>query len=298
MIGNSHIRKIILASIILISLLLVGAGSAAFAENGPFPGTEDVFLKISNDVRFDNTGNNTYYLPTNLGTESMHISERYQKSSSNPAVIINNQSGTFYVYETGGAGYIDDVVLMIGVSGDISDDFNIKISSSGYVWEPVAQNSFKSLDFASVATYKNDAISTSFDKSNLLYGPVSLRPADAAGLTFYPTQTADEQFYIMLVDLDVGTCTVANGNLINNGCAEIDYEISGVTGEVTFIPYGYRDIPKNDPKQVLGWTASSTEGITVECIETPVTEPTQSPISAFLIIAGIMGSAYLVARRK
>ncbi len=147
MTGNSHLGKIILATILMIFLFSVGTGSAAFAENGPFPGTEDITLKISNDVRFDNTGDNSYYLPISLGTEGMHISGSYQKSSSNPAVIIENQSGTFYVYETGGAGYIDDVVLMVGVAGNITDDFKIKITSNGYVWGSVSQITFKSLDF-------------------------------------------------------------------------------------------------------------------------------------------------------
>ena len=131
MTGNSHLGKIILTAILMIFLFSVGTGSAAFAENGPFPGMEDITLKISNDVRFNNAGDNTYYLPISLGTEGMHISERYQKSASNPAVIIENRSGTFYVYETGGAGYIDDVVLMVGVAGNITDDFKIKINNIG-----------------------------------------------------------------------------------------------------------------------------------------------------------------------
>lgn len=143
MTGNSHLGKIILTAILMIFLFSVGTGSAAFAENGPFPGMEDITLKISNDVRFNNAGDNTYYLPISLGTEGMHISERYQKSASNPAVIIENRSGTFYVYETGGAGYIDDVVLMVGVAGNITDDFKIKITSGGYVWEPVSQSTFQ-----------------------------------------------------------------------------------------------------------------------------------------------------------
>ena len=297
MTGYSHIGKIIPAAILLIFLLSVGTVSAAFAENGPFPGTEDITLKISNDIRFDNNGDNTYYLPISLGTEGMHISQSYQKSSANPAVTITNQSGTFYVYETGGAGYIDDVVLMIGVTGNITDDFKIKITSNGYVWEPVPQSTFRSLDFGSEGTYKTAAISEWFDKSDLLYGPVSLRPADAQGFTFYPTQGENERFYAMLVDLQVGTCTVANGNLIDNGCAEINYEIDGLTGQVTFIPYGYRDIPKNDPKQVLGWTAAETEGITVEAVDQPGSIATQSPLSVFTIIAVVLGSAYLAVRK-
>ncbi|HJJ34194.1 MAG: hypothetical protein PHF01_00835 [Methanocorpusculum sp.] len=297
MTGNSHLGKIILTAILMIFLFSVGTGSAAFAENGPFPGMEDITLKISNDVRFNNAGDNTYYLPISLGTEGMHISERYQKSASNPAVIIENRSGTFYVYETGGAGYIDDVVLMVGVAGNITDDFKIKITSGGYVWEPVSQSTFRSLDFGARGTYKTAAISEWFDKSDLLYGPVSLRPADAAGFTFYPTQSENETFYVMLVDLHVGTCTVPNGNLIHNGCAEIDYEIAGLTGQVTFIPYGYRDEPKNDPKQVLGWTAAETEGITVNVVDLPGPETTQSPLSVFPIIAGILGSVYFVVRK-
>ncbi len=101
----------------------------------------------------------------------------------------------------------------------------------------------------------------------------------------------------MLVDLQVGTCTVANGNLINYGCAEIDYEITGLTGQVTFVPYGYRDQPKNDPEEVLGWTAGETEGITVDVVDQPGPSTTQSPLSVFPVIVGILGSLYLITRK-
>ena len=80
--------------------------------------------------------NNTYYIKSDGGGQNaLHITTN--SSNQNGQVTVINSpsttpSGVFYVTDTGGRGFNDDIILLLSVKGPISDNFTLHIRSSGY----------------------------------------------------------------------------------------------------------------------------------------------------------------------
>src|SRR6266851_7213967 len=116
----------------------------SFATADPLPSNRNIYIKVSNDdgAIYGSGPDDTYYINApGGGLNQLHIT-----TDSSPAgvsgqvttqsISTSSTSGTFWITTTGGRGYNDDLILLFSLVGPVSDDFNLKIKSSGYQWTP------------------------------------------------------------------------------------------------------------------------------------------------------------------
>jgi hypothetical protein len=89
------------------------------------------YIKMANDngAKFDQYGNDTYrvaFSKSGGGLNKLHITVD-PAVSGGQVTTTGNMSGTFYVTNTGDAGF-NDLILMVAVSGPVPDDFSLRIT--------------------------------------------------------------------------------------------------------------------------------------------------------------------------
>ena len=105
-------------------------------ETQKFEGYNQIYVGVANEngAKYDDYDNGTYYIKFNDpggGVNALHITTD-PNTPAGQVTYTEDQSGVFYVSDTGGRGFEDDAVLMVAVSGTIPDDFELQIKSSGY----------------------------------------------------------------------------------------------------------------------------------------------------------------------
>ncbi|WP_160329480.1 Ig-like domain-containing protein [Methanofollis ethanolicus] len=189
--------------------------SVGASPGGVIPDTNNVFLRVSNDdgARFDDFGNNTYNIrwtgdaseiPANDGGQNaLHITD--DLSTTQKVTFTNNLAGTFWVTDTGGRYYKDEILLLIAVNGTIPDNFRLHLKADGYQWVPnPTPHAPPALEDI---TYEAVTLDEWFTKDDLIYGPQTWRPAAHTTYPLYPGQdvtNTSNTFRMMLVDLNAG----------------------------------------------------------------------------------------------
>ncbi len=207
-----------------------------------------LYLKVANDegARFDLHNNGTYYQKNEGGGLNALWMTGDPAVPKGQTITTSNQSGVFYLTDTGGRGWDDDGVLMLAVNGTIPDTFRVHIRASGYTWSPVTE--FVKLSSGTV-TYVDGSIDETFTKADFIYGPQIWKPAGQANYPIYNGQNmSDTQntFYLMFIDLNAGiigkngvNTTSGTPTLQNRGAIKVEYSFENLNTFAAFDAYGW-----------------------------------------------------------
>jgi hypothetical protein len=255
-------KKIIgpLVAAILVSTLI---GPVTAAE--PIDPYKHVWLEMTNGARFADLSsggaNQSYYFKFDGGgLNAMHISN----SSDLPFVQVTTgagESGTFYITDTGGRGFNDDIILMVAVQDPLPEELNIHINASGYRWEPTAVlNEVPDLENL---TYYAGSVNEDFTVDNFtLYGTQIWKPCSIQDYPLFVDLEPDTVYYLACIDLKVGnlglnSTTGYSESLIDKGSVKVTYEITGTNGEnIAFNAYGWCN--QSNQGKGVSWTNALT----------------------------------------
>ena len=237
------------------------------------PSNRHIFINVSNDggVKYNNDSayyvgpNGTYYIKADGGgLNELHIaytnSTDYNSTTGKylnygEVTVVNStsvsSSGVFYLTNTGGRGFTDDIILLLSVKGPISDDFSITIISNGYTWTlPAVGGQYQPptpTDYHYIT-----GVNETFTKSDFQYGPHVYKPGPGTSWTlplYYGQDTSDPstEEYLMFIDLYVGNIkSTSVPGLIDNGAVKVQYIFNNLNTTASFNMYG--------------WTLASNQG--------------------------------------
>jgi len=225
---------------------------------GALPSYSNIYVRASNHegVLYNANSNGTYYVETGGsggGLNILHITT-HPTIPDGQVTVSRNQSGTIYATSTG--TYADDTILMLAVNGTIPNDFAIKVTSSGYTWTPTG-----STPALGSITYQSPALSETFTKNDLFYGPQNWKPTQ--GNANYPLfygegmNLSANQNQLMFIDLRAGipgTSYSGYSSLTNQGAVMINYSFNDLPDYATFNVYGWKS------GTGMGWTNDVTAG--------------------------------------
>lgn len=277
---------IFLALTCAMMLILCGSVSAADDMNTTnLTSNRHIFINVSNDegVKYNTDGevhggpNGTYYIKADGGgMREMHITTNTSNANgqvTGATAINSNSSGKFYLTNTGGRGYSDNMILMISVQGPIPDDFALHITSSGYTWTPIGS---KPTEYQ----YLANAVNQTFTKADFLYGPHIYKPGPGTlgvwSLPLYSGQNTSDPStaqYLMFVDLYAGILT--DSSLIDGGSVKVEFNFTNMNTFAAFNMYGWSYAATQG--QGISWTQDSTSsGYYIDYIP-PVANFTATP---------------------
>jgi hypothetical protein len=279
--------KAVTAMLLLIFIMLVATPASADATE-PIPSNKDVLLRISNEggARFDDYGDNTYHFfsPTQSATQglnALHITTD-PAVASGQVTFTDAQSGVFYLTDTGGRGWDDNIILLLAVNGTVPDSFQAHIKTSGYQWEPVLTGTYPAFEDV---TYVSGALDETFTKDDFLYGPQIWRPCPATNYPIFDGQDMTDTgntFSIMFIDLNAGLLgsgtlsqpSFAGQSINDNGAIKVEYSFENLPTLAAFDAYAYT--VSSNQGQGLHWTnrLSSSKSSGYAVIGQPVEDPT------------------------
>ncbi len=249
-----------LALLVLVALLgaalIVTATSAADVGGETIPGTKHVHIRVANEdgARFDLFGNETYYIKFDGGgLNALHITtnplEPFGQVTKTAA-----GNGTFYIADSGGRGFFDDLVLLVAVREPLPDDFAVHLRSSGYTWPPTTE--LNRPPELSALTYHEPGLDETFDRSDFRYAPQSWKPS---GTDNYPVMegvdpSSGTAFRFLFVDLNVGALGLNSDKpgLKFNGTARVEYTLANTSSPASFNIYGWNN--QSNQGQGISWT--------------------------------------------
>lgn len=208
-------------------------------------------IPVTNGALFDYNEDNTYYFRlTGGGLNELHITNDSWNLPSGQ-VTHGGSTGTFWVTNTGGRGYYDDIILLAAVNGTPGANFNLKVNSSGYTWP---------LTYNGVLPAKEDVshgvgINGSFDSNNYIQvgaPPTTVeqiwKPSTSANYPIHYGQNmgdTSKTFNLIFVDLKAGTLgtnvnQTYNMTLTDRGATRVDYTVSDLgSAKLAFNAYGW-----------------------------------------------------------
>ena len=250
---------------LLLSISLVGLFPVSAVTLG---GYQNQYIPVTNGARFDYNEDNTYYFKlTGGGLNAMHVTNDPWNA---PFGQVNHgsDSGTFWISDTGGRGFNDDIILMAAVNGVPGPNFNLKVNSSGYTW-PLTYNG--ALPASTAVTY-GTGINGSFDTSNYIQigTPPSTveqiwKPCTSSNYPIYYGQNmgdTSKTFNLMFIDLKVGNLgtnvnQTYNMTLTDRGATRIDYTVNDLgSAKLAFNSYGWCNW--SNQQQGVSWTNALT----------------------------------------
>ena len=275
-------------------VIFSGSVSATSLNTTNLSNYSNIYVNVSNPegISFNTTGNGTYYIQQldkpNGGFNAVHIANNSSYTLNyGGSTNTNNQSGTFYITDTGGRGYQDDGVLMLAVNGTIPDNFALHLLVNGYYWTPTGVlNAAPSLS----ALHYGVTLDETFTKSDFLYGPQNWKPT--GGNSNYPIfigqdmDDAGNLFYLMFIDLHAGLLgsnyNGGDSQFINNGAVQVNYSFENMISFAAFNIYAWNW--NTSQGQGMLWTNSILPGntggpsdYTVTGISTPTAAFAVSP---------------------
>jgi len=226
---------------------------------GVIPGYTGVYVRAANDggIKYDYAGNGMYYINENGGgLNAVHISTD-PAVSAGQVTVSPAQSGTFYVTDTGGRGYQDNVVLMLAVNGTIPDDFTAHIKTSGYTWTP--STAMNKAPATGEYTYQSTALDETFTKNDFIYGPQNWKPSGSN--IIYPIFSGEDmsspanQYQLAFIDTRAGLLGSKHADyagLTDKGAVKVEYSFSNLPSYAAFNLYAWN---RNTTQgQGMGWT--------------------------------------------
>lgn len=219
-------------SIVCLTLLYMTSWSVAVAV--PLVNNRQIDIAVSNNNGAQNGSgpNDTYYIDApGGGLNQLHISTDGTIAGLFGQVTTKNidtssTSGNFYVTTTGGRGFNDSLILMFSMTGPISDDFSLKIKSSGYQWAATGAAPVN-------PTYVSGAVNEVFTAGDFKYGPQTAKPGSGTlgvwSLPFYSGQNINDPETaqnLMFIDLYLGN--TSDRSSIDSGNAKVEFELDGI----------------------------------------------------------------------
>jgi DMSO/TMAO reductase YedYZ molybdopterin-dependent catalytic subunit len=253
-----------------LDALMILQVATPVTDEAALPDHHHIHINVANDagVKYDIYGNDTYYIRFDKsGLNSFHI-------TTDPSVpegqvtTTTDQSGTFYITDTGGKGLDDDVILMLAVNGTIPDDFEIHIKSSGYNWTPTSDGGVPASD---EINYMDEAVNETFTKSDFSYGPQTWKPAGSENYPVHYGQNVSDcgnAFKLMFIDLNAGVLGTSSGlsGLTDTGAVKVEYSIENLETFAAFNAYAWCN--QSNSGQGVSWTNKvSGSGSSGYCIE-------------------------------
>ncbi len=253
----------------ILMLLLAGTVVISTVSADPLPSNRHIFFHVANDagVKYDLDGayygpaaNNTYYIKADGGgLNELHltnaVAESYGQVTDTP-VYTTNPSGTFWMTNTGGRGFDDDLILLIAVNGTLPADFSVHIRTSGYVWTLNSTPNAVPTDYH----YEVGLLNETFTAADFTYGPQTWKPGPGAlgqppylPLFFGQNQGDGQEYNLMFVDLNVGNLKdSAFPSLIDAGGAKVEFQFHNLTSVAAFNGYGW--LLAANQGQGISWT--------------------------------------------
>ena len=241
--------------------------------SSPLSNYNNIYINLANDngISFNTNGNGTYYIQTllsaNGGFNAIHIANNTTYTTNYGSYTFTyNQSGVFFVTDTGGRGYQDNVILMLAVNGTIPDNFTIHITAYGYNWTPSGfMNAAPSL--TDINAY-GVTINETFYKNDFIYGLQNWKPTGGnANYPIYVDQNMSDSsnmFHIMFIDLYAGLLGSnydgGNSQFVNNGAVKIEYCFENLASFAAFNAYAWNW--NTSQGQGMLWTNSILPGNT------------------------------------
>lgn len=245
---------------VAVALMMLAITVAPATAWTPLTTNKHIFVSVANNdgVRFDMDGDKyggpsgTYYMKFDGGgLNALHITD----SPSLPYGQVNDTnatSGYFYVSDTGGRGFDDDIVLMFATNNTtLSNNFRLDIESSGYQW-PFTYNG--ALPTNDDYEFNSSALDESFDKNDLIYGTQRWKPSSSINYPIFygeDMNSAANNCTIMFIDLNVGVLGV-NSTLEGSGMARVNYTLNNFTGFCAFNAYAWCNY--SNQGQGISWT--------------------------------------------
>jgi hypothetical protein len=250
--------RLIIITLLIGVLFLTGGGTAA-----PLPDYNHIFVTVANDnsVKYDSYLNGTYnirFAGAGRGLNAHHITTDPLSAPYGQVTATANPSGVFYITDTGGSGFADNVIIMIAANGTIPYDFKVRIRTSGYAWAPMP--GVEVMPPQSAIRYIDGAVDETFTREDLVYGPQTWKPSgEAAPYPIYENQDISDPagtFRFMFVDAYVGQLGSRNtsmSNLTSSGAVKVEYEIENMPVSVVFNSYCWNSNANQGPS-VIAWT--------------------------------------------
>jgi hypothetical protein len=250
----------------LFSALMMVSAIVLPVMAAPISPYKHVWIDMTNGARYANlssgNANQSYYFKFDGGgLNAMHISN----STGLPYGQVNtgkSTSDTFYITDTGGRGFNDDIILMVAVQNPVPDGLNIHINASGYRWQPTANGSIPDEQDV-INNHIDGSVDDDFTDDNLtLYGPQDWKPSSTEYYPLFVDLESGTEYSLCFIDLKVGnlglnSTTGYSNSLIDQGSVKVTYDISGIDGEnVAFNAYGWCN--QSNQGKGVSWTNALT----------------------------------------
>lgn len=259
-------------SLLFITVAIAILAVSQAAGMTVMPTHHNVNLQVSNDAGafFDDYANESYHFfsstqtPT-MGMNALHITTDPAAAQSGQVTFSSEQSGTFYITDTGGRGWSDDGILMLAVNGTVPDNFQLHITASGYRWTPVPTGSYPA--FVNI-TYVPVALDETFTRDDFLYGPQIWKPCTAPDYPIFDHQDMTDSgntFSLLFIDLNaaiVGKNMLARPDfqgqsIQDSGAIKVDYSFENLNTFAAFDIYAY--CVSSNQGQGVRWTNRLTD---------------------------------------
>lgn len=241
--------------VIMIVFLMVFAtpGIVCAQDTGenPMPAAQHFDITLAHGagteyIKFDGGGLNALHITTNPD-------DPYGQVTTTEETF-----GTFFLSDTGGRGFFDNIFLMVAVKGDVPDDFSLRVKASGYRWTPTAVLNMPPSE--ENVTYIDGSVEDTFTKVDFIYGPQKWKPAGATDPMNYPIyfgqdmSDSSEEFHIMFIELNAGLLGPNAGlsDLTDNGMIQLEYSVDNPGSMVAFNIYGWCN--QSNQGKGISWT--------------------------------------------
>jgi len=286
------ISKKLKLTLVLCAILTL-APLAARADVQPLPDFRHICLTMANGAFYDDSvilgptydractpiaWEQYYYKHDGGGLNELHITadlaQPYGTVTEFPA---EEQSGAFYITNTGGRGYTQEAVLLVSVNAaSLPANFGVRIQSSGYELEINPDQTIAR------STYNPAAIDETFtaeDFANYGYGPQTWKPSNVALFPlWYGQDTSDATTESLLLFIDLGVGALKTGIIpeaTDNGAARVDFTFTNLPGLAAFNVLGYGVYTNQG--QGISWTNDTRTGVTYPSSITVLPPPPPEP---------------------
>lgn len=252
-------------TVILALVFFAASATGVCVLADELPNYHHVCLDMANGAFYDDSGvsgrdcdpvayEQYYHKHDGGGLNEIHLTTDVLQPNGD-IYVSDEQSGTFYVTNTGGArGYVDEAILLVSINADaVAPNLKLRIQSSGY---EIVTNSLQQIVSY---TYVPDALDQTFtaqDFTDFAYGPQTWKPSGSA---LYPLwfgqDVSDPSTASLLLFVDLNVASVKSGKIpgaTNDGAARVDFTFTGLTDLAAFNVYGFTFYSSQG--QGISWT--------------------------------------------
>lgn len=265
---NDRFKRV--TGLALVTLLLtVGlVGLNPVGASVPIGGYHHVWIDMTNGAFWSNLSSNNanqsyYFKFDGGGLNAAHISTSPLQSNGQYNHVYSSggsSTGTFYITDTGGRGFNDDIILAVAASNPTN--LNLGIDASGYRWQPTAVTN--QVPAQSALHRINNSVNQYFTASNFSeYNPQAYRPCSSDLYPNFNGQDAADPYYLSFIDLKVGDLGINStvkyaDSLIDNGSVKVTYNASGLSSTDSLAFNAYSWCNQSNQGKGVSWTNALT----------------------------------------